>query len=267
MKVTNSAGQPIDNVLVKISRDVGLRRDGTAYTSSGSEDDITLSAIQPSDMATFVMNAPGNFLYLKTNEQGQATFTVSQNATVGLKTMLSATLMDDETRTVSRDAIFTVLTSPDSDKATMWGHMPETVTNSAGVKLRRPLLYSEMSGGASGSFKANNETWPLVSKTSTQKTGVTGCDEAYQPLLNDLQTLYADHPGGALETLFGWPATLGKYWWALDRVVKTGDYQLMRLDNGATITTSSASTTGGQVCLVDPHAPLSAKAHQAHRLQ
>lgn len=258
VRVTNSAGQPIDSALVKINRDAGLRRDGTAYSSSGSEDDITLNAIQPSDIATFVMNVPGNFLYLKTDKQGQATFTVSQNATVGLKTTLSATLMDDETRTASQDAIFTVLTSPDSGKATMWGHMPETVTNSAGVTFHRPLLYSEMSGGTSGSYKSSNETWPLVSKTSTQMTGATGCDDAYQPLLNDLQTLYNDHPDGAIETLYGWPVTQGKYWWALDRVAITGNYQIMRLDNGVKTNTGSAGTTGAQVCLVDPHAPLPA---------
>lgn len=122
------------------------------------------------------------------------------------------------------------------------------------MTFRRPLLSAETpTDGVSGTYKLNNETWPLVNKANTQKAGVTGCDEAYQPLMNDLTTLYADHPGGEIGTLYGWPVSGGKYWWALDRAVKNGYYQNMRLDNGTTSTTSSTSTTGAQVCLANPH--------------
>lgn len=262
VNVTDNAGRPVKNTAVRLGRNSGLRRDGTAYTSSDSGDDITLNNIQPASMATYLMTASGSYLFLNTNEQGQITFTVSQDEAVGLKTTLDVKLMDDETRTASRDVIFTVLTSPDTDKATMWGHMPETVTGSAGVTFHRPLLYSEMPGKASGSFKASNETWPLISINNIQKMGVTGCDETYQPLLNDLQSLYNDYPDGALETQYGWPVTLGKYWWALDREANTGDYQQIRLDTGDKTTTNSVVTTSEQVCLVNPHAPLLARQQQ-----
>ncbi len=52
-------------------------------------------------------------------------------------------LVDDPLTVSDMDVIFTVITSPDSDKAKYWGHMPETVTNSAGVKFRRPLLAAD----------------------------------------------------------------------------------------------------------------------------
>ncbi|WP_243274212.1 adhesion domain-containing protein, partial [Salmonella enterica] len=52
-------------------------------------------------------------------------------------------LYDTPTATSSLPVAFTVLTSPDSDKANMYGHMPETFTASNGAEFKRPLLYSE----------------------------------------------------------------------------------------------------------------------------
>ncbi len=54
-------------------------------------------------------------------------------------------LVDDPlTKLGDMDVIFTVITSPDSDKAKYWDTCRKTVTNSAGVKFRRPLLAAEM---------------------------------------------------------------------------------------------------------------------------
>ncbi|MGS9164646.1 adhesion domain-containing protein, partial [Salmonella enterica subsp. enterica serovar Infantis] len=76
------------------------------------------------------------------------------------------------------DVIFTVITRPDSDKANSGGHMPATVTNSAGVKFRRPLLAAEMTSNI-GTYQVNNETCPLVTAAKTEKAGATGCDAEY----------------------------------------------------------------------------------------
>lgn len=255
--VTDGSGQPMSHALVKLTRSDALTRAGSVYTTNNA-DDITLSNVQPSGTSSFVMDTSSRYLYVETDAQGRATFTVSQNASAGLKTTLSAAMMTDSATVDSKDAIFTVITSPDSDSAAMWGHMPETVTNSAGVTFRRPLLSAEMPTSVPSTHKLNNETWPLVNKANTQEAGTTGCDEAYQPLMNDLATLYADHPGGEIGTLYGWPVSGGKYWWAVDRVAKNGYYQNMRLDTGVTSSTNSTSTTGAQICLADPHAPLPA---------
>ncbi|WP_243273239.1 adhesion domain-containing protein, partial [Salmonella enterica] len=61
----------------------------------------------------------------------------------GVKNVLTANLYDTPTATSSLPVAFTVLTSPDSDKANMYGHMPETFTASNGAEFKRPLLYSE----------------------------------------------------------------------------------------------------------------------------
>ncbi|WP_194206193.1 adhesion domain-containing protein [Superficieibacter sp. 1612_C1] len=251
IRTTDAAGNPLGNTPVVLVRDVGVARNAS-YTGWAKDFNLAFDSYSDTDFA-----ANYNY-YAVTGDDGTLAFNLVGNQSPGVKNVLTASLYTAPTTSAAKPVVFTVQTTPDSGKANMWGHMPETVTTSAGITFHRPLLYSEMSGGTSGSFKADNETWPLVSKTSAQKTGVTGCDEAYQPLLNDLQTLYNDHPGGELETLYGWPVTQGKYWWALDRVVKTQDYQFMRLDNGAKTSNSSAGTTGAQVCLVDPHAALPA---------
>ncbi len=89
------------------------------------------------------------------------------------------------------------------------------------MKFHRPLLAAEMTSN-SGTYYYNNETWPLVTIANTQKAGATTCDAAYQPLFNDLQTLYSDHPDSALNTAFGWPVGAGKSWLAVDQSPEPG---------------------------------------------
>lgn len=255
--VTDGAGKPVSNALLKLTRGDALTRAGSIYATNNA-DDITLNDIQPSDTGTFLMDTTSKYLYVQTNEQGQVTFTLSQNKGVGLKTPVIASLVDDASVTDSKDTIFTIVSSPDSDKAAMWGHMPETVTNSAGMTFRRPLLAAEMTpASVDSTYTEDNEIWPIVTKVNAQKAGVTGCDEAYQPLLADLETLYDDHPKGELATLYGWPVGYGEYWWALDRL-PSGFYQYMRLDTGSISSYSSAMMAAAQVCLAEPHAPLPA---------
>lgn len=80
-----------------------------------------------------------------------------------------AELPDDLVTSSNLDVIYTVLTSPDSDKAKYWGHMPETVTNSAGVKFKRPQLATETP--STSSYTYNSEIWSLVTISNTQKRG------------------------------------------------------------------------------------------------
>ncbi|ECC3449657.1 hypothetical protein AHW80_10360 [Salmonella enterica subsp. enterica] len=249
--VKDAAGQPMKNVMVKISRGSSYNRANSATSSSSITDDITLRNVMPSGLATYLLDTSAKYLYAQTDAQGQVTFTLAQDSTAGLKTTISAATMDGSNLTDSKDAIFTVVTSPDSDKAKYWGHMPETVTNSAGVKFRRPLLAAEMTSN-SGTYLVNNETWPLVTAANTEKAGATGCDAEYQPLSGDLQTLYSDNPNGAIGTNYGWPVAGNKSWWAADRAPNTGYYQFINLNSGGKGTASSSTATGAQVCLVEP---------------
>lgn len=158
--VKDAAGQPMKNVMVKISRGSSYNRANSATSSSSITDDITLRNVMPSGLATYLLDTSAKYLYAQTDAQGQVTFTLAQDSTAGLKTTISAATMDGSNLTDSKDAIFTVVTSPDSDKAKYWGHMPETFTNSKGVEFKRPLLRAELSSTADTSgYTENNETW------------------------------------------------------------------------------------------------------------
>ncbi|EAV0618608.1 hypothetical protein ERQ91_19920 [Salmonella enterica] len=250
--VRDGSGTPQPNTAIRLGRTLSIDRAGVVDGSSGGG--MVLTSVAPSTGSmTFncTVSSCTSYWYGITDEDGKAQLEVTQDDSRGLRTPLQAMLVDDPLTVSDMDVIFTVITSPDSEKAKYWGHMPETVTNSAGVKFRRPLLAAEMTSN-SGTYLVNNETWPLVTAANTEKAGATGCDVEYQPLSGDLQTLYGDNPDGAIGTNFGWPVAGNKSWWAADRAPNTGYYQFINLNSGDKGTASSSTATGAQVCLVEP---------------
>ncbi|KFC96458.1 RatA family protein [Leminorella grimontii ATCC 33999 = DSM 5078] len=251
--VKDSSGQPMKDLLVKISRSNALKRDGGVYSTSGA-DDITLSDVMPAGTASFLMDTAAKYLYALTDEQGQITFKLSQDNTAGLKTTITAETTDGSGLQDSKDAIFTVVTSPDSDKAAMWGHMPETFTNSAGVEFNRPLLRAELSSTSDTSgLSANNEIWYTWSRyPNLYFNSASPCDRLGLPTMDDLQTLYNDHPNGELATEFGLPVASGAYWGAGNSIPtddrRGSQFQYIQLNNGATKATA-ANTATAQLCL------------------
>ncbi|MDV3315154.1 adhesion domain-containing protein, partial [Salmonella enterica] len=223
-------------------------------SSSSVTDDITLRNVMPSGLATYLLDTSAKYLYAQTDAQGQVTFTLAQDSTAGLKTTISAATMDGSNLTDSKDAIFTVVTSPDSDKAKYWGHMPETFTNSKGVEFKRPLLRAELSSTADTSgYTENNETWYTWSRyPNMYQDTASPCDRLGLPTVNDLQTLYTDYPNGALTTTLGLPVASGKYWGAgnsvPDATHSDSQFQYVRLSDNNTLTTK-ANTATAQLCL------------------
>ncbi|EAW1044467.1 hypothetical protein AYC70_21445, partial [Salmonella enterica] len=203
--VKDAAGQPMKNVMVKISRGTSYNRANSATSASGATDDITLRNVMPSGLATSLLDTSAKYLYVETDELGQVTFTLAQDSTTGLKTTISAATMDGSNLTDSKDAIFTVITSPDTDKATYWGHMPETFTNSKGVEFARPLLRAELSSTTDTSgYLANGENWYTWSRyPNLYQDSASPCDRLGLPTMDELKTLYADYPQGGLTAAFG----------------------------------------------------------------
>lgn len=178
-----------------------------------------------------------------------ATFSLRQDAAMGLKTKITATLNYFPNPASEVDAIFTVITSPDSAKAQYWGHMPETVTTSTGVTFHRPFLAAEVPSG-NDSYQVNNETWSSVNAKNMQIAGATGCNTEKQPLFSELQALYNDNSNGALGTKYGWPVEgNSNYWWASDIDSETNTYQTINLTNGDQHDSTSTSLYFRQVCL------------------
>lgn len=138
--VKDRAGNPMPNEPFTLSRSDAESRNGTAYTVNGA-DDLTLQALSPS-LSTTSMTTTSVVFSGVTGADGTATFTVRQDASTGLKTALTVTATNDVllATTSTLDVIFTVITSPDSNSAAMWGHMPDTLSVDS-ITLHRPLLY------------------------------------------------------------------------------------------------------------------------------
>lgn len=278
VQVKDTAGQPMKNVLVKLSRDPSMRRTGGSYTPSSSvadSDDITLSNFSPSAQPTFVMATTADSVNVYTDDQGMLTFTVSQDASAGLSTVINAKVMDGRSPSVkdSKTAIFTVVTSPDTPKAKMWGHMPETFTNSDGVVFKRPLLRSELSSTSNASARSVvNEEWYTWDRYSRVKEDNSPCDVLGMPTASQLKTLYNDYPGGEIATAFGLP--LNFVWAAGDLTIPDGKpvvsststyYQYVNLEDG-TIQPRTTNTlvTTMQLCLATPRSLVVRQAADDH---
>lgn len=95
-----------------------------------------------------------------TGEGGIATIAVTQNEGIGVKTPLYITATGMSTP-LTQDVTFTVITSPDSTLANMWGHMSETFKASNGIVFKRPRLAAEVQK-TDKSVSETNETWVLV---------------------------------------------------------------------------------------------------------
>ncbi|WP_404947248.1 adhesion domain-containing protein [Salmonella enterica] len=243
--VTNDAGQPVSNATVKITRGDALTRAGSVYTTNNA-DDITLSNIQPSGTATYLLGSVDKYMYAQTDAQGQITFSVSQNNTMGLKTPIRVTVANDITATSSKDVIFTVLTSPDVASANYWGHMPETVEGPDGLRYQRPHLQAEAPSGVNY-ITVNGEKWAAPTGVQTYTAGQSACDVEYMPLMNDLKALQQLYPDGALEDQFGWPVKTGKLWWSAD-LNSSKAHQAINLKTGQI---SAPTSTSLQACLVN----------------
>ncbi|NAL59173.1 RatA-like protein, partial [Escherichia coli] len=190
-------------------------------------------------------------LYGVTGPDGTTTMTLRQDASTGLRTDFYALLNDTGVSSDTLPVIFTVITSPDTPLAANWGHMAETFTSSEGVTFKRPFLKAELSGGTA--ITVNNEAWSRLTATEKADASKAGCDVAYQPLVNDMQGLYADYPNGQLGSVLGLPTSAG-YWWAYDMMMVSGNWsnQAFSPVNGQ-LMQASFSYTAVVMCLVEPH--------------
>lgn len=139
--VKDRAGNPMPNEPFTLSRSDAESRNGTAYTVNGA-DDLTLQALSPS-LSTTSMTTTSVVFSGVTGADGTATLRCAR-CEPRVKTALTVTATNDVllATTSTLDVIFTVITSPDSNSAAMWGHMPDTLSVDS-ITLHRPLLYRE----------------------------------------------------------------------------------------------------------------------------
>ncbi|WP_413741939.1 inverse autotransporter beta domain-containing protein [Sodalis sp. RH15] len=123
---------------------------------------------------------------------GQISIPLTDPSGKGVKTTIEVTARDG--KTVTKDVIFTVATSPDVPVANYYGHMAESIGG-----IQRPRLASEFTSGGSESF--NNENWavaryPLASTYCTLPS-FTSLDAAYSSMRSS-----------------GWPLSPGGFTWS-----------------------------------------------------
>ncbi|ELO55931.1 outer membrane protein RatA, partial [Salmonella enterica subsp. enterica serovar Enteritidis str. 561362 9-7] len=143
-----------------------------------------------------------------TDGQGNATVVVTQENGPGVKTRLIVSSQNYPTLTDNVDVIFTTITSPDSDKASMYGHMIESATatlNGITYTFTRPKLAAEASG-ADKSVVDTNETWALFDWN--------GADNHCNILPDAEQLVQMRHEHSTLATYTGWPATDDAEYWS-----------------------------------------------------
>ena len=193
------------------------------------------------EVGTTVDTSATTTLYGVTGPDGTTTMTLRQDASTGLRTDFYALLNDTGVSSDTLPVIFTVITSPDTPLAANWGHMAETFTSSEGVTFKRPSLKAELSGGTA--ITVNNEVWSRLTAAEKVDASKAGCDETYQPLVNDMQGLYADYPNGQLGSVLGLPTSAG-YWWAYDMMMVSGNWtnQAFSPVNGQLMQASSSYT-------------------------
>ncbi|EGG5282599.1 exotoxin [Salmonella enterica] len=212
---TDAMGNPVPYATFSLKRDAGKARNpdyNKFVATNGTNMTVTplTGAQQQFYYATSVLTGA-------TGADGTLALTLAEPGGIGLKNQLTANLNDTPTATSSLPVVFTVLTSPDSDKANMYGHMPETFTASNGAEFKRPLVAGEPSSEAhTDTYFETNENWIMVNSFNTGNYG--GCPMNQMAAIDDFTALYNDHPSGKVATDIGLP--IGKRWWAGDSLLK-----------------------------------------------
>ncbi|EEJ7563636.1 RatA-like protein [Salmonella enterica subsp. salamae] len=255
VKTYDANGQPMGNVAYVLTRaePYGKNRQGEAV-SNYQQNIMTVTDAYNNDVDYFVTGGSSNAnIYGTTDDDGTTVLKFNQDTTAGLKTDLIASLDSDTTiKSNIESMIFTVITSPDTNKATYWGHMPETLTAQNGAVMKRPLLQTE--GGTTNGILINNETW-MRQTFSDALAGVNGGCGINLAVSGDLVSLYAAYPQRQLTTVAGWPLQTSptnrdNQYWAQDRVPdgSTLHNQYVNLANGMTGYATSATDEYLQIC-------------------
>ncbi|WP_150003239.1 adhesion domain-containing protein [Escherichia albertii] len=206
--VKDAQGNPLADMPFTLKRGDGYTRSGEKHVA-GSGDALVAPVVVDGGAADeTTLNDTAAVYTAMTGSDGSKTLTITRPDTHGTKTTLTAALYSDATKKDSLDTIFTVVTSPDSGKAKMWGHMPETVTAADGTVFKRPLLLNELASLSGRTAVAeDNESWALFTQSQANTSGAStsGCGANFVPTQAGLVSLFNNNPGNAMKTVQGWP--------------------------------------------------------------
>lgn len=203
MKVTvkDTAGNPMPGMPFTLKRGDGYTRNNERHVA-GSDNIVSPVVVDAGMSDEASLNDSATAYAALTDADGSKILTITRPDTHGTKTALTAALYSDPTINASMDTIFTVPTSPDTDKAKMWGHMPETLT-AGELTFKRPLLFAELAvTNKRKSQDEDNETWALFTLAQAGDASKNGCGAEYIPTQDALVALSSSWQGHAID---GWP--------------------------------------------------------------
>ncbi|PHM45170.1 putative invasin [Xenorhabdus mauleonii] len=184
---TFNHGQPVKNVATRIKAIKALNRQ------------------EHSEKITLLLNDDLGETQDYTGDQGVLSVRVADPFGLGVKTTMSISA-DGTVSSESRDATFTVATSPDVSVANFWGHMADTITVN-GITLRRPVLEAELIKNQEHRhetiFTEYGEIWPR--RMNTGAKWFCGLTNTTVPTKDDFHNLYQAYSENRIHEQFGWP--------------------------------------------------------------
>ena len=161
----------LDKTKAKVGEEIKLTiktktEDGEAYPDVP----ITINSTgatnrqKAKEQVTMVFNQTASFKG-NTGSRGEISVMLSDGDGIGLETSFDVQAsFGGDVESQSRSVIFTVLTSPDTDKANYWGHMTNLVAGTDGTVYKRPILVREAAAlnVPSNADPINGEDWALT---------------------------------------------------------------------------------------------------------
>lgn len=242
--VKDAQGNALADMPFTLNRGDGYTRSGEKHVA-GSGDALVAPVVVNGGLADeTTLNDTATVYTAMTDNDGSKILNITRPDTHGTKTALTATLYSDATKKSSIDTIFTVVTSPDSRLAKMWGHMPETVTAADGTVFKRPLLLKELAYQTGRtSTSEDNENWALFNiNYASFSTTYSGCGTNYIPTQAGLTSLFANNASNTMKTVQGWPVATRYLSNTSDNgSMEQRNYKAVDLSNGTSAAVSSTT--------------------------
>ena len=242
--VKDAQGNALADMPFTLNRGDGYTRSGEKHVA-GSGDALVAPVVVNGGLADeTTLNDTATVYTAMADNDGSKILNITRPDTHGTKTALTATLYSDATKKSSIDTIFTVVTSPDSRLAKMWGHMPETVTAADGTVFKRPLLLKELAYQTGRtSTSEDNENWALFNiNYASFSTTYSGCGTNYIPTQAGLTSLFANNAGNTMKTVQGWPVATRYLSNTSDNgSMEQRNYKAVDLSNGTSAAVSSTT--------------------------
>ncbi|PHM59821.1 inverse autotransporter beta domain-containing protein [Xenorhabdus sp. KK7.4] len=184
---TFNHGQPVRNVPIEVKTTEALNRQNIHQA------------------VTLQINGNAGHYQGVTGDNGTLSLPLTDPHGLGVKTTLQVAGYG-VSALQTKNVIFTVATSPDSQYASFWGHMADTATGANGRVFSRPLLQAELDAmGMKGmtTYTENGEHWPR----RIYQGSVWYCHKIHKelPTKEDLLNLYQIHQKNEMHDLYGWP--------------------------------------------------------------